>query len=102
MSSDAEVVIGDLLCCASYGIAEVDNIKLKECGACKLVRYCSIECQGEHRPQHKRAYKKRAAELRDEILFKQPESSHLGDCPICLLSLSLDLETSALMACCTK
>jgi hypothetical protein len=38
------------------------------------------------------ACKKRAAELRDEILFKQPENTHLGDCPICFLPLSLDLE----------
>jgi len=29
---------------------------------------------------------KRAAELRDEILFKQPESSHRGDCPICMFT----------------
>ena len=32
--------------------------------------------------------KKRAAESRDKILFRQPESSHLGDCPICLIPLS--------------
>ena len=34
--------------------------------------------------------RKRAAVLRDELLFKQPESSHLGDCPICCLPLPLD------------
>eukprot|EP00985_Skeletonema_marinoi_P030096 scaffold30504_cov80-Skeletonema_marinoi.AAC.1 len=76
------------MCCASCGIGQVDDIKLKKCTACYLVRYCSVKCQKEHRPQHKRACKKRAAELRDEILFKQPESSDLGDCPICFLPLA--------------
>ena len=66
-------------CCASCGIAEVDEIKLKECSACDLVRYCSVKCQREHNSQHQQECKKRAAELRDEILFKQPESTHIGD-----------------------
>jgi len=46
----------------------------------------------------------RAAELRDEIVFKQPESSHLGDCPICCLPLapSIDEKASPMMACCSK
>jgi hypothetical protein len=41
--------------------------------------------------------KMRAAELRDEILFEQPESTHLGDCPICLLQLSLDQKNLTMM-----
>jgi hypothetical protein len=53
-------------------------------------------------PQHEEACKKRAVEIRDEILFKQPESSHLGDCPICFLPLSLDQKKSSMMACCSK
>ena len=28
--------------------------------------------------------------MEDELLFKQPESNHLGDCPICLLPISID------------
>jgi len=91
-----------MMCCASCGTAEVDDIKLKTCTACKSVRYCSVKCQRDHRPQHKRACKKRAAELHDEILFKQPESSHLGDCPICCLPISLDIEKSPMMSCCSK
>jgi len=59
-------------------------------------------CCREHRPQHKRDCKKRAAELRDEILFKQPESTHQGDCPICMIPLSLDIEKSSMMPCCSK
>jgi len=40
--------------------------------------------------------------LRDEILFKQPESSHEGDCPICFIPLPLDLEKTFIMPCCCK
>jgi hypothetical protein len=70
-----------MMCCDCCGIA-VDDIKVKTCSANKLVRYCSIDidCQKDHRPKHKKACKKRAAELRDELSFKQPESSHNGDC----------------------
>jgi hypothetical protein len=88
--------------CASCGIAQVDEIKLKTCTACKLLRYCSVECQKKHRPQHKRACKKRMAELRDELLFKQPERSCWGDCPICCLPLPIDLEKLFFMPCCSK
>ena len=91
-----------MLFCACCGTAGSDDIKLKRCNACYLVRYCGVKCQKEHRPQHKRECKKRAAELRDEILFKQPESSYLGDCPICCLPLPLDIEKSCLYPCCIK
>jgi len=90
----------EIVCCAACGIAEVDDMKLKKCTACKLVRYCSVECQKNHRKQHKLDCKKRMAELRDELLFKQPESSHLGDCPICCLPQSLDETKSLLTSCC--
>eukprot|EP00986_Skeletonema_menzelii_P013568 scaffold8039_cov102-Skeletonema_menzelii.AAC.1 len=89
-------------CCASCGIAGVDDIKLKKCTACHLVKYCSVKCQRDHRPKHKKACKKRAAEIHDELLFKQPQSSHRGDCPICCLPLSIDPKKSTLMACCSK
>jgi tetratricopeptide (TPR) repeat protein len=103
MRSSAEAEAEEMMmCCASCGIAGVDDIKLKKCTACKSVRYCSVTCQRDHRPQHKRECKKRAAELRDEILFKQPESSYLGDCPICCLPLSLDPKKSIMMECCSK
>ena len=91
-----------MLFCASCGTAGGDDIKLKKCTACYLVRYCSVRCQREHRPKHKRECKKRAAELRDEILFKQPESSHMGDCPICCLPLPIDTNKSCMYSCCSK
>jgi len=104
MSTNSEEEATDIMmmmCCASCGTAQVDDIIiLKTC--CKSVRYCSIKCQKEHRSQHKRACKKRAAELHDEILFKQPESSHEGDCPICFLPISLDNKKSTIKSCCSK
>ena len=99
MSEEKEAVD---TCCASCGIAQNDDIKLRKCTACYLVKYCSIKCQKDHRKQHKRDCKKRAAELRDEILFKQPEGSHYGDCPICCLPLSLDPQKSSMWGCCGK
>ena len=87
--------------CASCGIAAVDNITLKKC-ACGLVKYCTIDCQKNHRPQHKKLCRKRLAEIRDRDLFEQPDSSNLGDCPICCLPLSIDLKKSSLMRCCSK
>ena len=77
VSADEEAEEGDM-CCASCGRAEVDDIKLKECDACDLVRYCSENCKEEHRSQHEQECKERAVELRDEILFRQPDSTHRG------------------------
>ena len=89
-------------CCASCGVAEVDDIQLKDCDDCDLVKYCSDACQELHRPEHAGECKKRAAKLQDEILFKQPESTHLGDCPICCLPLPIDQRKSTLTSCCSK
>ena len=88
--------------CASCGIAGVDEIKLKDCDDCDHVRYCSDECQRDHRPQHEEECKKRAAELQDEILFKQPEGNHWGDCPICCLPMPIDPRKTILVSCCSK
>ncbi len=88
--------------CANCGKAAVDNIKLKICTACKLVKYCSVDCQKNHRKQHKKACKKRMAELRDHRLFMQPDGIHLGECPICCLPLPIDVKKSTFMSCCSK
>jgi len=65
---------------------------LKACTACKLVKYCNRDCQIAHRSKHKKACRKRAAEIRDEELFKQPPPK--VDCPICLLPLPLLISAS--------
>jgi len=92
----------DVKCCASCDIAEVDDIKLEKCDDCDLVRHCSDTCEQDHRPNHEAMCKNRAAELRDELLFRQPESSYLGDCPICCLPLPLDPKKSVSYFCCSK
>ena len=89
--------------CASCGIAEMDDIKLKLCdGGCDLVKYCSDECQGNHREQHTKECNKRKEELQDKKLFTQPDRSHRGECPICCLPLSIDPSKSTMMGCCSK
>src|SRR6056300_1509378 len=88
--------------CANCGRAEVDEVKLKFCTACKLVKYCSVECQKNHRPQHKKACKKKAAELREDNLFTPPEGSYLGECPSCCLPLPLDFNKWAVNSCCCQ
>ena len=102
--SGTDIVVAEAadICCASCGIAEVDDVKLKPCDGCDLVRYCSDECQEDHRPEHEILCKKRVAELRDEILFKQPEKTHLGDCPICCLPIPLDEEERPSYSCCSN
>jgi len=101
----AEAVVTDIVCCASCGVAEIDDVKLKKCdddGCDLLVNYCSDECQENHREHHEEECKKRKAELRDEKLFTQPDISYMGECSICCLPLSIDPGKSSLMSCCCK
>src|SRR5210317_1634235 len=101
MSAEEEAA-DTMMCCACCGKAEVDEVKLKICTACRLVKYCSVECQKNHRPQHKKACRKRMAEIRDDRLFTQPDESHLGECSICCLPLPLDQEKYGTFSCCCK
>ena len=86
--------------CANCGKAELDDVKLKRCTACKMVKYCSCECQVAHRPKHKKACKKRAAELFDEELFKDPPERE--ECPICMIPLPFKDDHSVFHECCGK
>ena len=85
--------------CANCGKGEEESRNLKACTACKMVKYCNRECQIAHRPQHKKACKKKAAKLHDEALFKQPPTE---DCPICFLPLPLDVGQTEFKSCCGK
>ena len=96
-----EVVQSDV-CCANCGIAEVDDIKLKECDGCDLVKYCSDKCREDHREQHEEECKKRKAKLHDKKLFRQPDGSHLGECPLCFLPMPLDMNKYTMKSCCIK
>jgi len=53
------------------------------------VKYCNAVCQKKHWAMHKKQCKLRAAELRDEALFKDPPPKE--DCPICFLPMPLKL-----------
>ena len=90
--------------CANCGQEGGGTVKLKNCTACLLVKYCSVECQGAHRKQHKRACKKRAAELKDERLYSQGHVRQEGDfCPICTLPVPLPTDKHACFNfCCMK
>ena len=90
----------DIIACANCGKGEESTGDLKACTACKLVKYCNRDCQIAHRPQHKKACKKRAAELYDEALFKEPPPRE--ECPICMISLPFDPGDATLESCCGK
>ena len=66
------------------------------------MKYCTVDCQKNHRSRHKKACKKRLAELHDGELFTQPDSSHMGECPLCCLPLPIDMTESTLSSCCCK
>ena len=85
--------------CGKEGDAESMNI----CNKCKVAKYCNAACKKKHRHKHKancNEIVKRAAELHDKELFKQPPPPE--DCPICMIPLPLDPGQSTFEACCGK
>ena len=70
-------------CCAECG--KGGGVSLKICKPCMRAKYCNAACQLNHWPTHKKECKLRAAELRDEALFKDPPPKE--DCPICFLPM---------------
>jgi hypothetical protein len=87
-------------CCAACGDSDDGGGSLKACTACNLVKYCNRTCQVAHWPAHKKACKKRVAELFDEKLFKQPPPNE--DCPICYLRLPIVLVQCMYQTCCGR
>ena len=90
--------------CANCGKEGSDTVKLKNCAACLLVKYCGVDCQKAHRKQHKKACKQRAAELEDERLYSQGHERPEWDiCPICALPIPLPTGVhSGVTLCCMK
>ena len=88
--------------CGSKGDDDGGGVKLKNCNACHLVKYCGVDCQKTHRKQHKKACKKRATELKVEQLYGQGHERLEEDfCPICTLPLPLPLnDHSTFNICC--
>ena len=72
---------------------------LKTCNACKLVKYCNATCKKKHRSKHKKKCQRRAAEIFDEALFRQPQERE--ECPICMLPLPKKTEVKY-QPCCGK
>ena len=86
--------------CAACGKSGED-IDLKSCRACKMVKYCNRDCQIAHRSEHKKECRQRAWEIQngynvdnvadnlkkvsisDDVLFKEPPAKE--DCAICML-----------------
>ena len=81
-----------------------DGVKLKNCTACLLVKYCGVDCQKAHRKQHKKACKERAAEVKDERLYGRGLERHEKSfCPICTLAVPLPTDKhSVINQCCMK
>ena len=90
--------------CANCGKEASDAVKLKNCTACRLVKYCGVDCQKIHRKQHKTACKKRAAEIKDEQLYTQGQERPEEDfCPLCTLPIHLPMDNhSSFSVCCMK
>ena len=97
-------VDGSVEACANCGKHGSETVKLKNCTACRLVKYCGVNCQKVHRKQHKKACRQRAAEVKDERLYSQGHERSEGNfCPICTLPIPLPMgEHSGFMACCMK
>ena len=74
-------------CCAECG--KEGGVSLKTCTSCKLVKYCNAKCQRNHWSKHKKTCKRRAAELHDEALFKEPPAKE--ECPICFLPMPIKI-----------
>ncbi len=92
------------ICCDNCGIAEVDEVKMEEeeC-SCKLLRSCSDKCREDHQEQYDIQCKKQGEDLHDDDdLFTQPDSSYLGECPLCFLQMPLDPKKSTFHSCCSK
>ena len=101
--SDVPLVIVDdgIAACANCGKTG-SAVKLKDCAACRLVKYCGVDCQKAHRKQHKKACKQRVAELKDEQLYSQGQERPEGDfCSICSLLIPLPMDKNSVFnACC--
>lgn len=118
MASDCDSDEIDTECaktCAACG--KIDE-RLKRCTACKSVHYCDRACQASHRRAHKKACKKKEAELasvhegRSAIEGGPKKNEEKGifgwtpqprpNCPICMYSLPLLDSHWMYMGCCGK
>eukprot|EP00985_Skeletonema_marinoi_P028954 scaffold26402_cov81-Skeletonema_marinoi.AAC.3 len=88
------------MCCVSYGITDSDsgNANLKKSAMISFSLNIAVMSAIRIIDLSQEAVcKETVAELRDEMLFKQPESSHEGDCPICCLPHSINSDKATLI-----
>ena len=95
---DSVAVLDDTSICANCG-KDGNSDDMNICDKCKEVKYCNAACKKKHRSKHKKACERKVAELHDEQLFKEAE---LEECPICMLPMPLETNTSTFKSCCGK
>ena len=91
-------ILDDTCTCANCG-KEGKSDDMNTCNKCEMVKYCNAACKKKHRKKHKKACERRVAELHDEALFKEIEPE---DCPICMLPMPFETNTSVFKSCCGK
>jgi len=96
---DSVVLNNVMFACASCG-KEGNSEDMNTCNKCKSVKYCNAACKKKHRTKHKKACERRAAELHDKQLFKEPPPRE--ECPICMLPLPINGNQSMFKSCCGK
>ena len=70
--------------CAACGKGANDDVKLKQCSACKLVAYCNVTCQKAHRKEHKEDCKRevrfarRRARMQHECVYSFEPGEDVG------------------------
>jgi len=97
---DSVAILNNVMfACASCG-KEGNSEDMNTCNKCKSVKYCNAACKKKHRTKHKKACERRAAELHDKQLFKEPPPRE--ECPICMLTLPINANQSVFKSCCGK
>lgn len=81
-----------VLKCAGCGKVEDETSPFQKCSRCKIVKYCSRDCQVSDYSQHKH----------DCRLFGEGHAYYEEDCPICLMQLPLETMEFAIKSCCSK
>jgi len=77
--------------CANCGKHGSDTVKLKNCNACRLVKYCGVDCQkpeGPPQAAQEGLQATRGRNNKDEQLYSQGHERPKEDfCPICTLPI---------------
>lgn len=95
---DSMAILYDTTTCANCG-KDGNSDDMNTCNKCKEVKYCNAACKKKHRKKHKKACERRVAELHEEALFKDVEPE---ECPICMLPMPFETNTSVFKSCCGK